>query len=157
MGLHQPAVATFDEHESPTATVTMPAPVSLVHSHVTPVPTAGHGTPIPAFDLAALAATTAIEQPRPMDRALAVPVRTTEPATGLDLRSAFLLLHVDGSSCIGEIARVAALPVDEAIAIFLELVAMGSVAFLDSSSLVPPSSGVFSVSIFQEGAATKRR
>ncbi len=58
----------------------------------------------------------------------AVAFRTVAAApSSLDVRLAFVLLHVDGESTLEDIALLAGLPTEEVRARFLELLAMGLV------------------------------
>jgi hypothetical protein len=82
-------------------------------------------TDIPDFDIAAFAESAA--PPIPPD--VTVPQRTRRKVPDdLSLRLAFLLLHVDGRTSLDDIARTAQLPVNEVLAGFLELIALGLVA-----------------------------
>lgn len=101
-------------------------------------------TSVPEYDVAAHAFETSLRHqalPRlPLD--VAVPTRTfvALPAD-LELRAAFLLLHVDGRSSVREIAELTALPVEEVLATFLGLLASGLVALggTQASAGVPAS------------------
>lgn len=80
----------------------------------------------------------------PLD--LAVP-RRTERATevdGLSHRARFLLLHVDGTSTLAQIARAASLPQSEVVGEFLELLGNGTVELLaPEEGPTPHRSGIF--------------
>ena len=87
-------------------------------------------TSVPDYDVASHAFETSLRHtalPRlPLD--VAVPVRTKlVPPVDLELRASFLLLHVDGRASIGEIAELTAIPVDEVLATFMGLTAVGLV------------------------------
>ena len=87
-------------------------------------------TSVPDYDVASHAFETSLRHPAlprlPLD--VAVPVRTKlVPPTDLELRASFLLLHVDGRASIGEIAELTAIPVDEVLATFMGLTAVGLV------------------------------
>lgn len=104
---------------------TTPAPAPTAEG-----PSSGHPTAVPDFDVEAMAAGASLRhgtQPRiPMD--VAVPVRTPSKAPpDLPLRLAFLLLHVDGASALGDVAEATQLPMLEIQAGFLELMALGLV------------------------------
>jgi hypothetical protein len=87
-------------------------------------------TSVPDYDVASHAFETSLRHqalPRlPLD--VAVPTRTALPAPpDLELRASFLLLHVDGRSTVGDIAELTAIPVDEVLATFVGLTAVGLV------------------------------
>jgi hypothetical protein len=91
---------------------------------------------------------------------LAVPIRIPgAPLDRLDLRAAFLLLHVDGRSSVEQIASCADLPLSVVGEVFLELVALGCVAFAGTVRVGnPPKSGTFDkvpdevIALLDEGA-----
>jgi hypothetical protein len=57
-----------------------------------------------------------------------VPVRTTAPAPAdLDLRLAFVLLHVDGAATVGDIAAAVQRPPLDVLGSFTELASLGLV------------------------------
>jgi hypothetical protein len=108
---------------------TTPAPPQSRDGWAADLPSA-RPTSVPEFDLAALALETALRHhplpSLPLD--MAVPARThAPPPAALELRAAFLLLHVDGRSSVRDIAELTTLPVDEAVAAFLALAQMGLV------------------------------
>ena len=87
-------------------------------------------TSVPDYDVASYAFETSLRHaavPRlPLD--LAVPVRTKLAApSDLELRASFLLLHVDGCTSVGEIAELTSIPLDEVLATFAGLTAVGLV------------------------------
>jgi len=87
-------------------------------------------TSVPDYDVASHAFETSLRHPAsprlPLD--VAVPVRTKlAPPADLELRASFLLLHVDGRASVGEIAEMTAIPVDEVLATFMGLTAVGLV------------------------------
>lgn len=102
-------------------------------------------TSVPDFDVDAFARGALIRHdvPRlPVD--VTVPLRTSAVApTDLDLRLAFVLLHVDGRSSIRNIADSIALPVEETLDMFVELIGRGLVELgaSESSSKGIPYSG----------------
>lgn len=80
----------------------------------------------------------------PLD--LAVPRRTEAAAAvdGLSHRARFLLLHVDGTSTLAQIARATSLPQSEVIGEFLELLGSGVVEVATPDDAPPPHrSGIF--------------
>lgn len=98
-------------------------------------------TSVPDYDVAAHAFETSLRHhalPQlPLD--VAIPTRSpTALPPNLDLRAAFLLLHVDGRSSVGEIAELTTIPVDEVMTTFLRLMTLGLVT-LEGTSV---SSGV---------------
>ena len=107
---------------------TTPAPPSAEDAWAS-VPSA-RPTKVPDYDVASHAFETSLRHPTlprlPLD--VAVPVRTKlAPPVDLELRASFLLLHVDGRASVGEIAELTAIPVDEVLATFLGLTAVGLV------------------------------
>jgi hypothetical protein len=87
-------------------------------------------TSVPDYDVVSHAFETSLLHPAlprlPLD--VAVPVRTKlAPPADLELRASFLLLHVDGRSSVGEIAELTSIPVDEVLATFMGLTAVGLV------------------------------
>ncbi len=95
-------------------------------------------TSVPDYDVASHAFESSLRHPAlprlPLD--VAVPMRTTlAPPVDLELRASFLLLHVDGRTSIGEIAELTAIPVDEVLATFMGLTAVGLVVFYGASPL----------------------
>jgi hypothetical protein len=124
---------------------TTPAPPQSRDEWAADLPSA-RPTSVPEFDLAALAFETTLRHHAlpslPLD--VAVPARTrTAPPAALELRAAFLLLHVDGRSSVRDIAELTTLPVDEAIAAFLALAQLGLVelAGVQMPSRAAPRSG----------------
>ncbi len=102
-------------------------------------------TSVPDFDVEAFAGAS-LRHPHassvPLD--LAIPTRRPlPPDAALDLRSAFLYLHVDGRSSIAEIAHYVSLPIAEVVPRILSLVAIGAVELIgpsaDRTSTVPVS------------------
>ncbi len=95
-------------------------------------------TSVPDYDVVSHAFETSLRHPAsprlPLD--VAVPVRTTlAPPADLELRASFLLLHVDGRASVGEIAEMTAIPVDEVLATFMGLTAVGLVQLAGLSML----------------------
>lgn len=102
-------------------------------------------TSAPDFDLGALALACLDNRSFAMPMGLFVPLRTSatrSSASGLDLREAFLLLHVDGRSTVAQIAQIAQLPGEEVASGFLRLVALGVVEMTTSAECAAPVSGV---------------
>ena len=107
---------------------TTPAPASAGHEWAA-FPSA-RPTSVPDYNVASHAFETSLRHPAlprlPLD--VAVPVRTKlVPPADLELRASFLLLHVDGRASVGEIAELTAIPVDEVLATFVGLTAVGLV------------------------------
>ena len=104
-----------------------------------------HPTHVPAYDVAAHAFETSMRHlplpSLPLD--VAIPSRTTVVTPpDLELRLAFLLLHVDGRSTVTQIAEVAAIPFEDVLTLLLALSARGLVELAGSRSLhAPPVSG----------------
>lgn len=75
---------------------------------------------------------------------IAVPVRVNHAGLeAIDLRTAFLLMHVDGVSTVGQIAQTTQMPMQQAIQCFLQLLSRGIVELTGmSQSNQVPSSGV---------------
>jgi hypothetical protein len=75
---------------------------------------------------------------------LAIPMRTSRPLDGtpLDVRTAFLLCHVDGRSTIGEIACFVERPIKEVASAFGLLAAMGAVELVGNIAAPLPPSGL---------------
>lgn len=99
-------------------------------------------TSVPDFDVAALAFETSLRHPPlpalPLD--IAVPTRTrAEVPAGLELRTAFLLLHVDGRSSVRDIADLTVMPVEEVVAVFRGLAELG---LIDLAGMQPARSAV---------------
>ena len=70
---------------------------------------------------------------------MAIPTRTpTATPPDLELRAAFLLLHVDGRSSVQQIADLSGTPVDEVLAELLSLVALGLLELGGAPSPNPP-------------------
>ena len=95
-------------------------------------------TSVPDYDVASHAFESSLRHPAlprlPLE--VAVPMRTKlAPPVDLELRASFLLLHVDGRSSIDEIAELTAIPVDEVLATFMGLTAVGLVVFYGASPL----------------------
>lgn len=116
---------------------TTPAPPqSADHWAPSEVPSA-RPTSVPDFDLAALAfETTLRHQPHPalpLDMIVPSRTRVAVPAQ-LELRAAFLLLHVDGRSSLRDIAELTALPLDEVVATFRALAREGYVELTGAPS-----------------------
>ena len=128
---------------------TTPAPESSERS--TDVPSA-RPTAVPKnFDVEWLSAALALgagSSGMPGD--LAVPSRVPGAlCDGLDLATAFLLLHVDGRSSIVQIAACAQLEVAAVTASFLMLLNRGLIDFAGTAhSQIPPESGTFARSWF---------
>jgi hypothetical protein len=81
----------------------------------------------------------------PLDLAVLVRVPGAD-LEALDHRAAFLLVNVDGASTIADIAARSQLPIAEAIAIFLELIALRAVEIARSVHETDPegvASGIF--------------
>ncbi|CAN5924749.1 hypothetical protein BH11MYX4_BH11MYX4_48480 [soil metagenome] len=98
-------------------------------------------TSVPDYDVASHAFETSLRHhalPRlPFD--VAVPLRTALAAPAdLELRASFLLLHVDGRSSVGEIAELTSIPVDEVLATFVGLSAVGLVELAGLHPSVAP-------------------
>ena len=107
---------------------TTPAPASAGHEWAA-FPSA-RPTSVPDYNVASHAFETSLRHPAlprlPLD--VAVPVRTKlVPPADLELRASFLLLHVDGRASVCEIAELTAIPVDEVLATFVGLTAVGLV------------------------------
>ncbi|AKU95931.1 hypothetical protein AKJ09_02595 [Labilithrix luteola] len=100
-------------------------------------------TRVPDFDVDAFARGALLppDMPRlPVD--VTVPLRTAAaPPADLALRLAFVLLHVDGRSTIRSIADSVALPVEETLDMFVELIGRGLVELgpTESSTGIPHS------------------
>lgn len=109
---------------------TLPAPAEVDGYAESTRPTA-----TPDFDLDVFGLTSLKSHfpRRPAEGAVPMRTRATTP-DDLSLRLAFLLLHADGRSTIGQISSAAALPIDEVFATFLELSALGLVALGDTTS-----------------------
>ena len=95
-------------------------------------------TSVPDYDVASHAFEASLRHPAlprlPFD--LAVPIRTARVAPpDLELRASFLLLHVDGRSSVGEIAELTSISLDEVLATFVGLSAVGLV---ELAGLHPP-------------------
>ncbi len=75
---------------------------------------------------------------------LAIPVRTERALDGapLDVKTAFLLCHVDGRSSIAEIAVFVERPVAEVASAFGMLAAMGAVELIGNIAAPPTPSGI---------------
>lgn len=71
-----------------------------------------------------------------------VPRRTSARVDRLDLRTAFVLMHVNDVASLREIAASASLPIHEVTSIVLELCALDLVALPGATATVPPPSGV---------------
>lgn len=87
-------------------------------------------TSVPDYDVAALAFETALRHPPPPSLPLdiAVPTRTrAEVPAGIELRAAFLLLHVDGRSSVRDIADMTVMPIAEVLASLIGLAELGLV------------------------------
>jgi hypothetical protein len=102
-------------------------------------------TSVPEYDVAAHAFEASLRhQPPPrLPLDVAIPTRTpVVPAANLELRAAFLLLHVDGRSSVREIAELTMIPIEEVLTAFLALTAAGLVALGGTSQASGvPSSG----------------
>jgi hypothetical protein len=103
-------------------------------SRPTPVPreqaeaASSRPTSLPDIDLAAYVGESPllrIVSTLPLD--FAVPVRTGTTPPDIDHRSACLLLHVDGSLSIGEIATITQLPRSDVLAAFIRLLETGAI------------------------------
>jgi hypothetical protein len=85
-------------------------------------------TRLPNVDLAAYVGESPllrIVSSLPLD--FAVPVRTGATPPDIDHRSACLLLHVNGSLSIGEIATITQLPLSDVLAAFVRLLETGAI------------------------------
>ncbi len=102
-------------------------------------------TAVPTYDVAAVAFETSMRHQRPASLPLdvAIPMRTSGAVpTGLDHRSSFLLLHVDGQSSIRDIAEATGLPFADVQSAFLLLTAEGLVELGGTHAVLGvPSSG----------------
>ncbi|MBX3185711.1 MAG: hypothetical protein KF819_01800 [Labilithrix sp.] len=108
---------------------TTPAPPNADVDAWVDIPSA-RPTALPEFDLAALAFETSVRHPQlpsiPLD--VAVPAHTgAAPPSDLELRAAFVLLHIDGRSSVRDVAAMVDLPLDEVLARVLQLTALGLV------------------------------
>ncbi len=75
---------------------------------------------------------------------LTIPVRKGPAPREMELRTAFLFLHIDDVSTIAEIAVAARLPLPEVAQCFLHLVELGAVELGDAEPRgAPAESGVF--------------
>jgi hypothetical protein len=86
-------------------------------------------SPPAAFDVAAVASVAGFRDSCgnvPLDACVPSRTRVTAPAT-LDLRAAFVLLHVDGVASLQRIAAMASLSLPETIESFLQLLLLGLV------------------------------
>ena len=123
--------------------ITMLAPSRPTEELKTDVPSA-RPTSVPDVDDAAMAALRwrAMASVPP---SIAVPVKKVgAPTAGIDLRVAFVLLHVDGVSTIADIANLAQLPIPDAIACFVELLALGIVELTGMSEVqMVPTSAIY--------------
>lgn len=125
---------------------TTPAPAHTAHTaedEWAGVPSA-RPTSVPDYDVAAVAFETSLRhQALPsLPHDVAIPTRTRmAPPPELGVRASFLLLHVDGSSTVRDIAELAGLPVNEVLAGMLDLTARGLVQLAGAhvSGLVPVS------------------
>lgn len=109
---------------------TTPAPPQSADDWATNIVASARPTSVPEFDLAALAFESSLRhQPHPaLPLDMTVPSRTrVEVPAQLELRAAFLLLHVDGRSSLRDIAELTALPLDEVVATFRTLAREGFV------------------------------
>ncbi|MDB4945989.1 MAG: hypothetical protein JWP97_5523 [Labilithrix sp.] len=98
-----------------------------------PAPMSKRPTGRPRYDVAAHAFETSLSlhqsAPRlPHDGAVPVRTRTVAPSD-LDLRAAFVLLHVDGQATVAEIAALTAIPLDGVLDAFVTLGSLGLVSF----------------------------
>ena len=102
-------------------------------------------TSVPEYDVAAHAFETSLRHRSlpSLPLGLAIPSRTTVAAPAdLELRAAFLLLHVDGRSSVQEVADLTGIAVHDVLTTFLGLMASGLVELKGSRSLhAPPLSG----------------
>ena len=114
-------------------------------------------TSVPTFDLEALARTCLPPEGMQLDRL--VPVRTAKTvAKGVDLRSIFLLLHVDDRSNVAQIAHTAELPLAEVVSCFFELLALGVVDMAGEPAMdLPRASGVYARVLPAARKASARR
>jgi hypothetical protein len=127
-------------------------PASAQAGRTTDVPSA-RPTSVPDFDLSALADADILPQDQgwPFPPDLSVPLRTGPAPEGLDLRTAFLLLHVDGTSTVAQIATSSALPFDEVMRGIVRLIETGAVELRVAEPPVGLSeSGVFTCSPYAE-------
>ena len=114
--------------ESERATTPAPAPTSTDDFEAPAL--SRRPTEVPRYDVIAHAHEVSLRHPPPprMPNDVAIPVRTSKtPRTDLELRAAFVLLHVDGRASIAEVAALTALPVEEVSVLFVGLVADGLV------------------------------
>jgi hypothetical protein len=76
----------------------------------------------------------------PLDVSIPTRTRASVPAD-LELRTSFLLLHVDGRSSLRQIADLTGIEVDEVLEAFLQLTALGLVELggTQTASAVPVS------------------
>jgi hypothetical protein len=122
---------------------TTPAPASTSGEY-TSFPSA-RPTSVPEYDVAAHAFETSLlhQAPPRLPLDLAIPTRTSLAAPpDLELRAAFLLLHVDGRSSVREISELTMIAVDEVLASFLGLTAVGLVLLGGTQAVTAvPSSG----------------
>ena len=122
---------------------TTPAPASISGEFAS-FPSA-RPTSVPDYDVAAHAFESSLrhQPPARLPLDVAIPTRTLlTPPPDLELRAAFVLLHVDGRSSVGEIAELTMLPVDEVLGTFLGLTAVGLVTLGGTQqSLGVPTSG----------------
>jgi hypothetical protein len=100
---------------------------------------------MPDYDVEVLALEASLRHPSlsrlPLD--VAVPVRTAKSVPSeIVLRPAFLLLHVDDRASVREIASLTDIPVDEALASFLDLAAMGLIELGGAQTLGEHGRGV---------------
>lgn len=102
-------------------------------------------TSVPAYDVAAHAFETSLRHRSlpSLPLGLAIPSRTAVAAPAdLELRAAFLLLHVDGRSSVQEVADLTGIAVHDVLKAFLGLMASGLVELRGARSLpAPPLSG----------------
>ena len=109
---------------------TTPAPAPTSADDLEPPVASKRPTEVPRYDVVAHAHEVSLRHPPPprMPNDVAIPRRTGTPApTDLELRAAFVLLHVDGRASIAEIAELTALPALEVAALFVGLLAEGLV------------------------------
>jgi hypothetical protein len=101
-------------------------------------------TSVPGYDVAAHAFASSLQHPAlpslPLDVSVPTRTRASVPAD-LELRTSFLLLHVDGRSSLRQIADLTGIGVDEVLDAFLQLMALGLVELggTEAAGAVPMS------------------
>jgi hypothetical protein len=105
---------------------TTPAPAGAIDSMVA----SSRPTRIPDFDFTALASHASLRHRtlRNLSMERMIPTVTSKAAPAdLELRLAFLLLHADGATTVGEIAAQVQRPAHDVLASFVELSGLGLV------------------------------